>query len=44
VLPARRLTGGSPCWITVDQAKEEELRERIAHSTRIQRQRKTQHP
>jgi DNA invertase Pin-like site-specific DNA recombinase len=39
LLQARRLHGGAPCWITVDEAKEAELRAWIAQSTRIQRQR-----
>jgi hypothetical protein len=42
LLQTRRLNRGAPCWITVDEAKTQELNTWIAHSTRIQRQRSTQ--
>ncbi len=40
VIEARRRNNGSPYWITIDTEKKEELRTRVAASTRIQNQRK----
>lgn len=42
LLQTRRLNRGAPCWITVDEAKTQQLNTWIAHSTRIQRQRRAQ--
>jgi DNA invertase Pin-like site-specific DNA recombinase len=37
IVSARRVNQGSPCWITMDSAKEEELREWVRTSTKIQK-------
>ena len=34
-LPARRINGGSPLWITLDAQKEKELSDWVRHSSRI---------
>ena len=36
MFPARRINGGSPWWITLDSQKEQELREKVRNSTKIQ--------
>lgn len=38
MIEARRLNGGSPVWITVDEAKMQELRDRVSRSLRMQKQ------
>ena len=40
VVQARRLNHGSPCWITLDPAKEHEYRDWVRNSSRIQKQRR----
>jgi DNA invertase Pin-like site-specific DNA recombinase len=40
VVQARRLNHGSPYWITLDPAKEHELRDWVRNSSRIQKQRR----
>jgi hypothetical protein len=37
VLKSRRINRGSPCWITLDPGKENELREWVRNSTKIQK-------
>jgi hypothetical protein len=39
IVLARRVTAGSPYWITMDPQKEEELAQWVQHSTKIRRQR-----
>lgn len=41
VLNARRVNRGSPYWLTLDSKKEQELRQRVLQSTKIQRNRLT---
>jgi DNA invertase Pin-like site-specific DNA recombinase len=38
VLAARRMNRGSPCWITLDPAKQQELSEWVERSSRIKKQ------
>jgi hypothetical protein len=38
VIAARRLNGGSPVWITVDESKLRELRDRVTRSKKMRKQ------
>lgn len=42
IIESRRLNGGSPVWITLDDAKMQELRNRVSRSCKMQKQHKVQ--
>jgi len=42
VIESRRLNGGSPVWISLDDAKMQELRNRVSRSCKMQKQHKVQ--
>jgi hypothetical protein len=37
VIQTRRVNSGTPCWITLDEAAEEKLRDWVRNSSRIQK-------